>query len=711
MSVVPIKPNSGRPARRVAPVRRAPPIPARVQEAFAQSLLGGELVTATVLQSASQQAAQSGTPLHEMLVTMGFIDERTAYKLLAEAAEMEYEDGRSVVSSALALRLIPERIARRHELVPLLVDDRAITYLTASPYDVEADQDVRVTTGRSAIPKLTCKSELHAALDRCYPKRMDVSSLLEKAKSTSTVEPIEQVHVDVPTDSAIMDLCNTLVARGVDQGASDIHLDPSDSGISVRFRVGGVLETLMTLPPEVAGTVRNRFKVMARADIAVRNRPQDGAFAIKISGRRIDVRLSTLPTTVGEKLVMRVIDSQSELQSLDRLGYDEEMLGRFKRILDRPDGLIMVTGPTGSGKTTALYAALQQLRTGRTNIVSVEDPVERILVGINQIPVNMKSQQTFASVLKSVLRQDPDVLMVGEIRDAEVAAIVGQAAYTGHLVLTSVHTIDSATAVTRLMNLGLEPYRVAESLTGILAQRLVRQLCPECRVITRKGAAVGPGCESCHSTGYVERVPVAELLTPNDEVRNVIARGATAVEIRQAMKRSNTPTMRDHARQLVQLGITAMDEINRILGADEDGEQGDSGAGAAAPSRRQTILIADDEKITRTLVKLLLERDSYNVIEAGTGREAIDQTALHKPDLIVMDLNMPELDGYEAIAEIRKMPGGETTPIVVCTAADGPTIEANVLELGADDYIVKPFEPAVLTARVKAVFKRQRFAA
>ena len=349
------------------------------------------------------------------------------------------------------------------------------------------------------------------------------------------------------------------------------------------------------------------------------------------------------------------------------------------------------------------------MRTGRTNIVSVEDPVERTLAGINQIPVNMKSQQTFSSVLRSVLRQDPDVLMVGEIRDGEVAQIVGQAAYTGHLVLTSVHTIDSATAVTRLMNLGLEPYRIAESLTGILAQRLVRQLCPECRVVTRRGANVGPGCESCHSSGYVERVPVAELLTPNDDIRMVIARGATAVEIRQAMRQAGMPTMRDHGRQLVALGISSAEEITRVLGADEEAPAQEE-AGEVAP-KRQTVLIADDEPITRTLVKLLLERDGYAVVEAGTGREAVAQTKLSKPDLIVMDLNMPEMDGYEAIAEIRKMAGCETTPIVVCTAEDGPTVEKNVLALGADDYIVKPFEPAVLTARVKAVFKRQRLAA
>jgi type II secretory ATPase GspE/PulE/Tfp pilus assembly ATPase PilB-like protein/CheY-like chemotaxis protein len=474
----------------------------------------------------------------------------------------------------------------------------------------------------------------------------------------------------------------------------------------VRLRVGGVLEAVMTLPTDVSVSVRNRFKILGGADISVRHRPQDGAFALKVAGRRIDVRLSTLPTTWGEKLVMRVIDSQSELQALESLGYDDDMLTRLRRVLDRPDGLVLATGPTGSGKTTALYAALNYLRNGRVNVVSVEDPVERTLSGVNQIAVNAKAGATFASVLRSVLRQDPDVLMVGEVRDAEVASIVGQAAYTGHLVLTSLHTTDAATAVTRLLNLGLEPFRVAESLSAILAQRLVRRLCPDCRIDGKGMAFPGIGCPRCHFTGFCDRVPVAELLTPTDEVRNVIARGATAVEIRAAMRAAGVPSMRERARVLVAEGVTSEDEAARVIGADDIAPE----VPAAAPAKR-LVLIADDEPITRTLVRLLLERDGYAVIEAQTGRQAIDLAVQHRPDLIVMDLNMPQMDGYEAIVEIRRKPGFATIPIVVVTAEEGPAVEQKVLALGADDFIVKPFEPAVFAARVQAVFKRQLLAA
>lgn len=686
--------------------RRVPAVPLRVRDAFTSALIGEHLATPLAVQSAIAHSDRHSMPVHEAVVALGFVDERAAYRVLARAAGLPFHEGSGMTPSPLALKLVPERVARRHELLPMAVDDRTVTYLTATPYDVDADRDVQFSTGRAPVATLTCPSELRAGLTRVYPNRMDVGALLAEAHKTAVVEIVETVHLEVTSDSAVVNLCNTLIARALDAGASDLHLEPTDSGILVRLRVGGVLEPVMTLPSDVALSVRNRFKIMGGADISVRRRPQDGAFALKVGGRRVDVRLSTLPTTSGEKLVMRVIDSQSELQALETLGYDEELLGRLRRALERPDGLVLATGPTGSGKTTALYAALNYVRNGRVNIISVEDPVERTLAGINQIPVNVRAGATFASVLRSVLRQDPNILMVGEVRDAEVAAIVGQAAYTGHLVLTSLHTTDAATAITRLLNLGLEPFRIAESLSGILAQRLVRRLCPDCRIDGRGGAVAGQGCAKCHSIGYRDRVPMAELLTPTDEIRNVIARGATAGEIRTAMRAAGIPNMRDSARTLAAAGITSDEEIARVLGVEDV-----AGAGAAPGVPKQSVLIADDEPITRTLVRLLLERDGHTVIEARTGQEAIDLALRHKPELIVMDLNMPQMDGYEAIREIRRTPGFASTPIVVVTAEEGPAVERRVLALGADDYIVKPFEPAVLTARVKAVFKRQQMAA
>ena len=516
-----------------------------------------------------------------------------------------------------------------------------------------------------------------------------------------------------------MRLCDYIIATAVRESASDIHIEPVLDGARVRYRVSGILETLLTIPADAVPLVANRFKVMAGADISVHNRPQDGAFRAKIADRAVDIRFSTLPTVSGEKIVMRVIDSGSVVTSVDNLGYSAPALERLKRALARPDGLVLITGPTGSGKTTSLYAVLNHLRSGHTNIVTVEDPVERRVEGVNQIPVNGRAGNTFAAVLRSVLRQDPDVLMVGEVRDAETAQIVGQAAYTGHLVLTSMHTADAASAITRLLNLGLEPFKVAESLAAIVAQRLVRRLCPDCRRLLsehearRLGAAhgiarvmaeAGPGCDRCRQTGYLDRIAVAEVLVPDEALREAIMKGATAAEIRQAMQASGCQTMREAALEFVAQGVISLDEANRVL-ADEDEPQ------EAKHRERPQVLIVDDDRMIRTLVKLLLEKQGYDVIEGENGQQAIDLAKRERPDLLIVDLMMPKMDGYQAIDGIRREPSLAMLPVMVLTAENGPGAETRVLELGADDYMTKPFDPDILLARVRGIFQRLERAA
>jgi type IV pilus assembly protein PilB len=664
------------------------------------------------LLTAQQHADRDHIELTEALVALGLVGEVETYRALAAAAGLEFVRLQEVEISELAVRLVPERLARRHHVVPVAVDNRVLRYATARPLDADADRDLVFASGRRVERVVAPKSDIVECLDTCYPKLGELDRLAQRlGNERPRVEHVGASDI-APGESTVVDLCHQVIGRAVEVGASDVHVECSGQGTSVRYRICGVLEPVLTLPAAVSQPIRNRFKIMARADIAVRHRPQDGAFRLTVNGRPVDVRLSTLPTIDGEKIVMRVIDSHSPLQALDRLGYDADTLARLERCLARPDGLVLVTGPTGSGKTTALYAALGHLRTGRTNIVSVEDPVERTVPGVTQIPVNTRGGNTFPSVLRSLLRQDPNVIMVGEIRDAEVAQIVGQAAYTGHLVLSSMHTVDAATAVARLTNLGLEPHKVAESLAGILAQRLLRTLCPHCRRVrtpgeaTQAGAehtlptipvAVGPGCQHCKHTGYLGRVPVAELLMPSDALRDAILRGATAHEIRAAMRASGLPTMRDHALQLVVQGVTSIEEVNRVLSDD---------ASSRTAHTKLRVLATDDEPITRMLEKLLLEREQFEVLEATNGREAVEIATRERPDLLLIDLNMPEMDGYEAIGRIRRDLSLMTMPILVVTSEDGPGIERRVLELGADDYIVKPFDPAILLSRVNAVFRR-----
>ncbi len=679
---------------------------------FPALLIEASLISRHDLSLAEQHAGREQMELADAVVALGLVREEDSYAMLARAAGLTVVDLETATFSALAVRLVPERIARRHQVVPLQVDNRTLTYATSQPFNAETERDVAFASGRRSRVAVATRSTVLAALDRSYPKLRELDVLAERLRVERGVTRSADANDPVQSESVVINLCNHLIERAVDVGASDVHIESGREGTLVRYRICGVLEPVLTLPANVSQPIRNRYKIMARADIAVRHKPQDGAFRITVSGRPIDIRLSTLPTLDGEKLVMRVIDSHSPLQTLDRLGYDRETQARFERALSRPDGLVLVTGPTGSGKTTALYAALGHLRTGRTNIVSVEDPVERTVPGVTQIPVNTRAGNTFPAVLKSMLRQDPNVIMVGEVRDEEVAQIVGQAAYTGHLVLTSLHTVDAATAITRLTNLGLEPYKVAECLSAVLAQRLLRSLCAHCRHVhnefeaRRRGiehqvpsASAGPGCEHCNHTGYSGRVPIVELLTPSDELRDAIVRGATAHEIRAAMRAAGTPTMRDHAMRLVAEGVTSIEEVNRVLAEDVDG--------AHAHSRtRPTVLVTDDEPITRMLVKLLLERENFEVLEATNGRQAVDIGTRERPDLMIVDLNMPEMDGYEAIARLRRDITLATLPIIVLTSEEGPGVERRVLELGADDYILKPFDPSVLLSRVNAVFRR-----
>ncbi|HEV8209841.1 MAG TPA: ATPase, T2SS/T4P/T4SS family [Vicinamibacterales bacterium] len=680
---------------------------------FPGLLIDDSLISRHDLSLAEQHAHREHMELADAVVTLGLVTEADSYARLARAAGLTLASLEGIISSELAIRLVPERIARRYLAVPLQVDNRTLTYATAQPFDAEAERDIAFASGRRTQVVVAPRSAVLDAIERGYPKLRELDVLAERLQmERSTVEDTDSHDSDRSESSVVIDLCNHLLGRAVDVGASDVHIECGSEGTLVRYRICGVLEPILTLPANVSRPIRNRYKIMARADIAVRHRPQDGAFHLKVNGRAIDVRLSTLPTVDGEKIVMRIIDSHSPLQSIDRLGYDDDTRVRFERALARPDGLMLVTGPTGSGKTTALYAALGHLRTGRTNIISVEDPVERTVPGITQIPVNGRAGNTFAAVLRSLLRQDPNVIMVGEIRDAEVAQIVGQAAYTGHLVLTSMHTVDAATAITRLTNLGLEPYKIAECLSGVLAQRLLRSLCPHCRRISidsdaGAGAAghgptspmsAGPGCDHCKHTGYLGRVPIAELLTPSDDLRDAIVRGATAHEIRAAMRASGTPNLRDHAMRLVAAGITSIEEVNRVLAEDVDGAQ-------KAHARRR-VLVTDDEPITRMLVKLLLERENYEVLEATNGSQAVDIATRERPDLMIVDLNMPEMDGYEAITRLRRDMTLATLPIMVLTSEEGPGVERRVLELGADDYVLKPFDAAVLLSRVNGVFRR-----
>jgi type IV pilus assembly protein PilB len=679
---------------------------------FAEQLLTSQALTREQFREAIAHAEQQKVPIHDAVVALGLVPEPDSYAALSTVAGMPLLDLRNVCVSELATRLVPEKLARRHTVLPLQEDNRTITFAVTRPLEIDVEQDIGFAAGRTPRAVLAMRSQVVEAIDRAYPKMGEVERLIVRLRSETPVEAVETATAGVNA-SPVIELCNHILAGAVQAHASDIHIEPFEGSASVRYRISGILEQVITLPKEARQHITNRLKILAKTNIAVRHRPQDGAFRLLIGGRPVDVRLSTLPTVHGEKIVMRIVDGTSELQTLDHLGYDAATADRLRRVLKRPDGLILFCGPTASGKTTALYASLNELRTGRTNIVTVEDPVERYVEGVNQIPVNKTAGNTFPQVLRSVLRQDPNVIMLGEIRDAEVAQIAGQAAYTGHLVLSSLHTVDAPTAIGRLLNLGVESFRVSEILNAVFAQRLIRRLCPACRVLldTREGrrlgeehgiravvARAGSGCERCRNTGYLDRIPVAEALVPDDAMRRLIRDSASATDIRAAMRQAGFRSMRDIALDTVANALTSIDEVNRVL-ADDD-------AARVQARTKNRVLIVDDDRMIRMLVKLLLEKDGYEVIEGENGLHAIELARRERPDLLVLDLMMPEMDGFEAIGRLRRDIALATLPVIVLTAESGPDTERRVLELGADDYLIKPFEPGVLLSRVHAAFRR-----
>ena len=685
----------------------------RTQQTFARYLIERGLVGEFDL----AVAAHSSAPLVDAIVAQGWLAEDDAYRALADAHGLKFIDLSGVVPSALALRLVPERVATRHVVLPLLEDNRTLTYASAVNFDDDAERDLAFASGRRPERVIASRSRIVAALKDAYSPANDVQQLVDRIRHAGAVQSAPPVTVPtVPSDSPVIELCNRILAAAINAGASDVHIEPGIDGAVVRHRICGILEPLLTLPVASVGPVTNRFKILAGADIATKRKPQDGAFRVSIEDRPLDVRLSALPTTHGEKIVMRVIDSAVSFESFESLGYDAAATKRVRAALSKPDGLVLMTGPTGSGKTTALYAALRFLRTGKVNIVTAEDPVERYLEGITQIPVNSRSGNGFASVLRSMMRQDPNVIMVGEIRDSEVADIVGQAAYTGHLVLSSLHTSDAASAITRLLNLGLAPFKVAESLNAVVAQRLVRKLCPMCRVVhddltarrlgQQQGVAVikasaGNGCDHCKHTGYRGRVAVPEILVPDEALRRAIRDGAGAGEIRATMRASGCATMRQCALELVAQGMTSIEEVNRVLS-----DHGDDAGQRPASHTKARVLVTDDDRMIRMLVKMLLEKEGLEVLEADNGAMAIEVARRERPDLVLMDLMMPGLDGFQTIERIRRDISLASLPVIVLTSETGSTVERRVLELGADDYVVKPFEADVFISRIRAMFKR-----
>ena len=460
-----------------------------------------------------------------------------------------------------AVALLAERWARRHRVLPLAMDGGTIVVATSDPLDLDAERAIAFATGHRVRWEVASSEDIAGQLDRVYPE--------SPSRRDPVAPPIEVQHLPFSADvsssengadsgSSIIRLVDQLIAEAIRGGASDLHLEPEEQGIAVRHRVDGVIRHVRTLPRYVAPSLVSRVKILSGLDIADRMRPQDGRARVAVLGSVVDLRVSTLPVSHGEKIVIRVLDGTAGLRTLEAIGFAESDLVRIRRLLECREGLVLVTGPTGSGKTTTLYAALREIQARGVNVVTVEDPIEYRLPGVVQVQVHEKAGLTFGAALRSIVRQDPDVILVGEIRDRETAEIAIQASLTGHLVLSTLHTNDAASAVTRLIDIGVASYQIATAVKGVVAQRLVRRVCPECHAA---------GCEACEGAGYRGRRAIAEILTTSPEFERQVAAGAPTESLAAAARASGCASLWDSGLALVQRGETTIEELRRVAAA------------------------------------------------------------------------------------------------------------------------------------------------
>lgn len=555
-------------------------------------LINQGLITSQQLKETLKlQKEGSKKRIGEILVEIGAISREELYEILQYVYETEYVDLSNYVIDPEVISLIPEKIALRFKLIPLSKNDYELIIAMANPLDVYAIDFVRDYTKIKRIKSLLATEEDVLNAITSYYELGEYDDIIEKLgteiifKEEEEEEDLKKLEA-ISKEAPIIQLVSMLIVQGVKDRASDIHIEPNEKGLLIRFRVDGILHDIRTLPNTIKSAIISRIKILAKMDIAERRLPQDGRFQVKFGTREVDLRVSTIPTVLGEKVVLRLLDKSKGLIKLEQLGFIPEQLDEFKSIISKSYGIILLTGPTGSGKTTTLYAALNQVNSKDKNIITVEDPVEYKLARINQIQIKPKINLTFANTLRSILRQDPDIIMVGEIRDTETAQIAVQAALTGHLVFSTLHTNDAASALTRLIDMDIETFLISSSVIGVIAQRLVRVICEKCKEKYTPEKNVlsglnikdksnddgkvklyrGTGCSFCKNTGYYGRTSIYELIVLDEAIRSLVISKASSNVIKAAAIKKGMKTLKDSGLEKVMQGITTIEEVIRVAG-------------------------------------------------------------------------------------------------------------------------------------------------
>lgn len=505
-------------------------------------------------------------------------DEILFLKAMAKNLNMEFVELEDVVIEPLALKFINEKLARLHNIIPLRADENEIVIAVSDPTDFGVLEDIKIISGRKAVAVLASAQEIQAKIEEYYKSTESTEQAIEDfVNEDMEAEVAETATASADVDNApIVRIVNSILAEAIKEHASDIHIEPFEKFIRVRIRIDGDLKETMQLPRNTLSGIVTRIKIMSDLNIAETKRPQDGRVRLRAGGQTVDMRISLLPTVFGEKCVIRLLNNDAGVMDRDQLGLSPYNAEQLEKLMHISEGIVLVTGPTGSGKTTTLYSLLKDLNTPLKNIITLEDPVEVQMFGINQVQVNTKVGMTFASGLRSILRQDPDVIMLGEIRDEETAEIAIRSAVTGHIVLSTLHTNDTASSVSRLIDMGIQKYMVTSAVAGIVAQRLVKRVCPKCAVeydaseeecqtlgVEYAKLRRGAGCPFCSNTGYKGRIAIHEVMVMTPLIKSMINHGCTADELKAAACENGMQTLADSARELVLSGITTVSEMQR----------------------------------------------------------------------------------------------------------------------------------------------------
>jgi type IV pilus assembly protein PilB len=735
-------------------------------------MVGELLIRSGVIDSSGLDAAQeiqsrTGVSLGKALADLGLASEHAVSAAIAEGLQLECLSAELPEIETEIGGLLPVKFCLKHLVVPLSLKGNSLRLAMADPLDYSAIQDVMFRTSKQVVPVVAGQTSIVTLLNRFSSDPGEGPETYENltgAISEGEVVPAEDMEEVVDAAKLAKDtklapvirLVNLMLSGAAKAGASDIHVEPKEKNLLVRQRVDGLLQDVFKIPKHLQDATISRLKIISGMDISDRRRPQDGRSQLRFEGKRIDLRVSTLPTQFGEKVVIRLLDQRRAVMLMDKIDLTAENLRILQLLLLRPQGMILVTGPTGSGKSSTLYTALNWVKSPTTNIITVEDPIEYQLDGVNQVQINTKAGVTFAKGLRSILRQDPNIILVGEIRDQETAGIALEAAQTGHLLLSTLHTNDAPATVSRLFDLGVEPFLVASALIGILAQRLVQRNCLYCSVPQPPSAAAlnkiggmelmppdakwlaGRGCEKCMQVGFKGRLAIHELLQVNDELRALITARAPEHELRRAARAAGMRTLIEDAVGKAAQGLTTLEAILQVVSPDEaTAPSGGSGAGPAkgpllvpqetilerktgsngaskenaVPARvgpKERVLIVEDDRTITSVVKYFLELEGFEVLLAEDGLIGLKTAQRERPNVIVTDVNMPGMDGIAMVKALRADPLTHDVAILMLTSEDSLDSETRALAVGADDYILKPVEPRRLAARVKALLARSK---